>query len=92
MSTRLMQVVTLDDAKRGLSEALGPAYRFTDKSDSSFTAHRTGVMGVTITMTWADGATTFKVRPNGAVLVLLYNALYTTPKVRRALIQAFPES
>ncbi|HMK99144.1 MAG TPA: hypothetical protein VK428_03050 [Acidimicrobiales bacterium] len=91
MPTALKQVVSLEDAKRALSEALGPGYKMSTKSDSSFTVHRSGLLGVRVTMTWADGATTFRVRPEGAILVLLFNAVYTAPKVRSALVRAFPQ-
>ena len=90
MPTALKGTVTLEDAKRALSEALGPGYKMSTKSDSSFTVHRSGLFGVRVSMTWADGATTFRVRPEGAILVLLFNAVYTAPKVRNALARAFP--
>lgn len=90
MPTALKQVVSLEDAERALSEALGPGYKMSTKSDSSFTVHRSGLFGVRVTMTWAEGATTFRVRPEGGPLVLLFNAVYTVPKVHRALVRAFP--
>ena len=90
MPTALKQVVSLEDAKRALSEALGPGYKLSTKSASSFTVHRSGLLGVRVTMSWAEGATTFRVRPEGAILVLLFNAVYTAPKVRSALARAFP--
>lgn len=90
MPTALQQVVSLEDAQRALSEALGPGYKVSTKSDSSFRVHRSGVLGVIVTMSWAEGATTFRVRPEPGLLVMLFNAVYTAPKVRRALVRAFP--
>jgi len=90
MPTELQQVVTLEDAQRALSEGLGSGYRVTAKSDSVLRVHRSGVLGVTVTMSWALGKTTFRVRPEPGLLVMLFNALYTAPKVRRALVRAFP--
>jgi len=90
MPTALKQRVSLGDAERAVSEALGPSYKVSTKSDSSFTVHRSGVLGVTVTMTWAEGVTTFRVTPAPGLLVMLFNALYTAPKVRRALVRAFP--
>lgn len=89
MPTAVKQAVSLEDAERAVSEVLGPGFKMTTKSDSSFTVHQSGLFGVKVTMTWVDGATTFRVRPEGGPLVLLYNALYTAPKVRRALVRAF---
>lgn len=90
MPTALKQVVSLQDAERALSEALGSGYKVSTKSDSSFRVHRTGLLGVTVTMTWAEGTTTFRVTPEPGLLVMLFNTIYTAPKVRRALVRAFP--
>jgi len=90
MPTTLKQVVSLEDATRALAERLGPGYQMSTKSDSSFTVHRSGLFGVRVTMTWAGGTTSFRVRPEGLLLVLLFNTVYTAPKVRIALARAFP--
>lgn len=90
MPTALKQVVSLEEAQRAVSAALGPGYQMSTKSDASFTVHRSGLFGVRVTMTWAEGATTFKVRPEGVLLVLLFNFVFTAPKVRRALVRAYP--
>jgi hypothetical protein len=89
MPTMLKQVVGLEDVKHALSETLGPDYKVNTKSDFALTVHRSGLMGVRVTLSWSEGTTTFRVRPGGAILVLLFNTLYTAPKVRRALVRAF---
>lgn len=92
MPTEVMKEVTLEDATRALSDGLGPSYQVTAKSDSTLRVHRNPVIWGTVTMSWPGGKTTFRVRPGGAILVLLLNASYTVPKIRRVLRQAFPEA
>jgi hypothetical protein len=92
MPTELKKEVSLEDARHALSDGLGPGYRVTTKTDSTLRVYRNPVIWGTVSMSWAGGKTTFRVRPGGALLVLLLNALYTVPKVRHALARAFPDA
>ena len=90
MPTELNQAVSLEDVQRALGDALGSGYKVSTTSDSTLRVHRSGLLGVKVTMTWAEGKTTFSVRPEPGLLVMLFNTLYTAPKVRKALVRAFP--
>jgi len=89
MPTEVKKEISLADATRALSDGLGSGYRVTAKSDSTLRVYRNPVIWGTVTMSWAGGKTTFRVRPGGALLVLALNALYTVPKVRHVLDRAF---
>ena len=85
--------IGLEGVQRGLSEALGPGYRVsTTSSDSSLRVIRNFVVWGTVHVRWSGGRTSFRVTPGGFILVGAFNALYTVPKIRRALDQAFPQA
>jgi hypothetical protein len=84
--------VGLEDVQRALSDALGPAYRVTITSDSSLRIMRNFVTWGTVHVRRSEGRTRFQVRPGGLILAAAFNAVYTTPKIRRALDRAFPQA
>jgi hypothetical protein len=84
--------VGLDDVQRALSDALGPAYRVSITSGSSLKVMRNFVTWGTVHVRRSGGRTSFRVRPGGLILAAAFNAVYTTPKIRRALDQAFPQA
>jgi hypothetical protein len=84
--------VGLDDVQRALSDALGAGYRVSTISGSSLRVMRNFLVWGTVHVSWSGGATSFRVRPGGLIVVGAFNALYTVPRIRRALAQAFPQS
>jgi hypothetical protein len=92
MPTEVKKEVSLEDATRALSDGLGTGYRVTAKTDSTLRVFRNPVIWGTVSMSWAGGKTTFRVRPGGFLLVGILNALYTVPKVHHVLRRAFPEA
>jgi len=92
MPTEVKKAVSLDEATRALSDALGTRYRITAKTDSTLRVFRNPVIWGTVSMSWAGGRTTFRVRPGGFLLVGILNALYTVPKVRHVLRRAFGDA
>jgi len=84
--------VGIDDVQRVLSEALGAGYRVKVSSSSALRVTRNFVIWGTVHITQSGGWTTFRVRPGGVIVVAAINAVYTVPRIRRALAQAFPEA
>jgi len=91
MSTQVKHEVRLEDVQKALSDALGPAYRVAAKSNTVLGVHRNPVIWGSVHVSWSGGATTFRVRPGGVLLVMVLNSAYLVPKVRRALERAFAE-
>ena len=87
MPTVVDKEITLEDARRVLADALGPAYRVTATSGSTLKVSRNPVMWATVRMGWSGGRTTIRVTPGGLLLFRAINAFATAPKVRRALDQ-----
>jgi hypothetical protein len=92
MRSQVARELTLEDVQRALTENLGPGYRVTASSASALRVYRNPVIWATVHLTWPAGETAFRVRPGGFLLVMLLNASYTVPKVRRALQQSFGEA
>lgn len=92
MRSQVEQDLTLEAVQRALADELGPGYRVTATSASALRVYRNPVIWATVHLTWSSGQTTFRVRPGGLILVMLVNASYTVPKVRRALELAFGQA
>jgi len=82
--------ISLEEVQAALSEALGPAYRVKAMSGSALRVTRNPVIWGTVHVSWSGGTTSFRVRPGGLIVLAALNALYTTPKIRHGLSQAFP--
>ena len=89
MPTQVKQEISIEDAQRALSQALGSGYRVHSTSDSTLRVVRNPVIWASVRMSWSGGTTTFHVRPGGFLLVMLLNMAYTVPKVQRALERSF---
>jgi hypothetical protein len=92
MPTEVRREIAQDDIQRALAEVLGPTYRITATSESSFRVVHNVVIWATIRVSWQGGRTIFHIRPGGFLLVALLNTFYTVPKLRRALSRAFPHA
>jgi len=84
--------IELESAQRALSDALGPGYRVSVSSASALKVARNFIVWATVRVSWSAGTTSFRVTPGGLIVVAGFNALYTVPKVRRALETAFPNA
>jgi hypothetical protein len=84
--------IRLEDVQRALSDNLGARYRVNIASHSSLKVARNFAVWGTVHVRWSEGGTSFRVRPGGLILAAAYNAIFTTPKIRRALDQAFPHA
>ena len=82
--------VGLEDMQQALSNALGPTYRVSAKSDSTLRVYRNPVIWATVRVSWSAGSTTVRVSSGGLVAVKLINALTITPRIRKVLNKAFP--
>jgi hypothetical protein len=83
------QNVGVDEVRQKLSDALGSAYRVTAVSDSTLKVGRTGVIPSRVTVSHANGGTTFKVQTSGLIVSRLVQAASINPRVRRALADAY---
>jgi hypothetical protein len=84
--------ISLDDVYSALSGGLGPRYRTSVLSGSSLKVMRNVAVWGVVHVTWSGDRTSFRVRPGGLILVAAFNAVYTAPKIRRALARAFPQA
>jgi hypothetical protein len=84
--------IRIEDVQRALSNNIEPAYRVSITSRSTLKVMRNFAVWGTVHVSWSDGKTSFRVRPGGLILAAAYNAIFTTPKIRRALDQAFPHT
>lgn len=84
--------IEVDEAQKALSDALGPGYEVTVGSSSSLKVKRNLLTGGTVQMSWSGGSTSFRINPTGLVGLAVYNAMFTTPKIRAAIGKAFPQT
>lgn len=84
--------ISLDDVYSALSRGLGPRYRIGVLSGSSLKVVRNVAVCGTVHVSWSAGKTSFQVQPGGGAVVAAVNAVYTAPKIRRALARAFPQA
>lgn len=84
--------IEVEEAEKALSDALGPGYQVTVDSPSSLKVKRNLLTGGTVQMSWSGGSTSFRVNPTGLVGLAIYNAMFTSPKIRKAIEKAFPQT
>lgn len=82
--------IEIEDARKALSDALGPGYQVTVGSSSSLKVKRNLFAGGTVHLNWSGGSTSFRVSPTGLVALAAFNALFTVPKIQEGLGRAFP--
>jgi hypothetical protein len=81
--------VGVEETQRRLSEALGPRYRVTIASDFTLKVGARGMLSSHVTLSHANGGTTFSVQTTGLIVSRLIQAATINPKVKRALSDAF---
>jgi hypothetical protein len=88
-TTKTSREIPLDEIRRTLSGALGPAYTVTATSDSTLRIQRFPLVTATVKVSWQDDGTTLQAAPGEAWILQGINALTIYPKLRRTLAQAF---
>jgi hypothetical protein len=84
--------IEVEDAQKALSDALGPGWQVTAGSSSSLKVKRNLLTGGTVHLSWSGGSTSFTISPTGLIVLMAYNAMFTTPKIREAIGKAFPQT
>jgi len=92
MPTEVHRDVSLEQIQETLGESLGPKYRITPTSESSLRVFRNVAIWAVVHVSRSGERTTFRIRPGGFFLMIVLNALYTVPKVHKALMRAFPDA
>jgi hypothetical protein len=87
MPTEVKNEIGIEEVRKALSDAL-PHWRVTPTSESTLRVLHDPVIWSVVRLSWSGGKTNFYVRPGGFLLVALFNALYTVPKIRRILAKA----
>ena len=62
-TTKTSREIPLDEVRRTLSGALGPAYQVTATSDSTLKIWRLPLVTATVKISWQDGGTTLQAAP-----------------------------
>ena len=89
-TTKISREIPLDEVRRTLSGALGPAYTVTATSDSTLRIQRFPLVTAKVKVSWQDDGTTLQAAPGEAWILQGINALTIYPKLRHTLAQAFP--
>ncbi len=74
-ATQVSREIPLDEVRRTLSGALGPAYKVTATSDSTLKVRRLPLVTATVKVSWHDEGTTLQAAPGEAWILQGINAL-----------------
>ena len=91
MALEVMREISLEDIRQALSKPLGPRYTVTAASDSVIRVRRLPLVTANVHVKWHGDRTTLVVAPGEVWILQGINAFAIAPKVRRALVKAFPD-
>ena len=88
MPTEVSYEMSLEELRRELSVALGPAYLVTATSDCALKVRRFPMITARVRVKWCGDTTQLQIIPGGVWILQGLNALCIAPKVRHAVARA----